>query len=77
MKDRVRKVNVSKMTKDQLKEVETNLAAKVNEIVQKAIDDANKYLSVYSMNAKMIIEINEIAKETKKTKQPKSDNLLG
>lgn len=65
MIDRTRKVDLNKMTREQADMIQDTLSLKMNEIVQKAIADANKYLNVYGIQAKMLIELNQIEEDTK------------
>jgi hypothetical protein len=58
-KQRVRKVSIEKLNEEQLQAVEQKLVEKINPIVQKAIQDANRFLEPYGLSAKMAFEVVE------------------
>jgi hypothetical protein len=64
LEERVRKVDVEKMSVEQADLVQKELSAKMNDIIQKAITEANKYLNIYGMSAKMAFQINKTGEET-------------
>jgi len=57
--ERNRKIDLNKIPDDQAKAVEETLSKKMTEIINKALEEANKYLNVYGMEAKMLLEITE------------------
>ena len=59
MKDRQRKVNVDKLSEQDLKKLEEKIGAKLRTIVDEAVIEANKILKVYGYSTKMQIVIEE------------------
>lgn len=71
--ERIRKVNVENLSDEQIKDIEKALSAKVLEITNKAMTEANRYLNVYGFEAKMLIQFNELkSKEKESLKQGKT-----
>lgn len=56
---RVRKVDVNKLSEEELKKLESAISDKIIKIINKANEEANKILSVYGMETQMIMEIKE------------------
>lgn len=56
---RVRKVDVEKLSDDELAKLQQVISDKVIKIINKANEDANKILSVYGMETQMVMEIKE------------------
>jgi hypothetical protein len=56
---RVRKVDVNKLSEEELAKLEKAISEKIIKIINKANEDANKILSVYGMETQMIMEIKE------------------
>ena len=56
---RVRKVDVNKLSEEELAKLQQAISDKVIKIINKANEDANKILSVYGMETQMIMEIKE------------------
>lgn len=67
MNERIRKVDVEKMTPDQADALSKQIGEKVRGIADKACDEANKILNIYGMQAKMqfVFEKLEINQKTK------------
>lgn len=57
--NRIRFVDVEKLTDEQLEVVREQLGSKVREIEDEACEKANKFLSVYGLEVKMKIVIQE------------------
>jgi hypothetical protein len=60
---RVRKVDVEKLSEEELTKLQEAISQKIIKIINKANEDANKILSVYGMETQMVMEIKE--KESK------------
>lgn len=60
---RVRKVDVEKMSEEELAKLQEAISQKIIKIINKANEDANKILSIYGMQTQMIMEIKEKDKE--------------
>jgi hypothetical protein len=56
---RVRKVDVSKLSDEQLEKLQKAISDKIIHIINKANEDANKILSIYGMETQMVMEIKE------------------
>lgn len=63
--NRTRFVDVESLPEDQLEQIQQQLGNKIREIVDQACEQANKFLNVYGMEAKMDIVIQELPKPTK------------
>ena len=65
LKERERKVDVSKLTPEQLSALEAQIGGKMREICDKACEEANRILAVYGMKAKMqfLVHDQELTKE--------------
>jgi len=63
MIDRKRKVDVEKLDDEQIEVVQDQVSAKIREITDKAVKDANKILAIYGLSCKMQIKIEESDKE--------------
>ena len=59
MIERQRSVDVDTLTDEQLQALTAALSEKIKIIVDKACADANRYLEVYNMHAKMQVVIQE------------------
>jgi hypothetical protein len=57
LKQRERKLDINKLSKEEFDALNTQLGGIVREICDKAVADANKYLNVYGLNAQMQIVI--------------------
>ncbi len=82
LKDRERKVDVNKMTPDQVDVLSAQIGEKVRNICDDAANRVNAILNIYGMSAKIAIKFNELPKAMKKSisgtkskKQPKDANL--
>lgn len=79
LKNRERKLDVEKLTLEQADALSVQISEKVKEINDKAINEANRFLNVYGMEAKMVIVIDKIGafapKKPKKTRKKKEANL--
>lgn len=56
---RVRKVDVNKLSEEELAQLQKAISDKIIKIINKANEEANKILSVYGMETQMIMEIKE------------------
>lgn len=56
---RVRKVDVEKLSEEELAKLQQAISEKIIKIINKANEDANKILSIYGMETQMIMEIKE------------------
>lgn len=57
LKERERKVDISKMSQEQVESISQQVGDKVRQICDEACEKANKILNIYGMNAKMQIVI--------------------
>ena len=62
--ERIRKVNVEKLSNEDLKNVEETISKKMIEITDRAIAEANRILGVYGYEAKMAIQFKPLEKES-------------
>jgi hypothetical protein len=56
---RVRTIDVDKLSSEQVQAIEKKLVEKINPIVAKAIEDANKFLNPYGLKALMSFEVTQ------------------
>jgi len=56
---RVRTIDVNKLSEEQISVIEEKLIEKINPIVVQAIMDANKFLNPYGLKAVMAFEITQ------------------
>lgn len=56
---RVRKVDVSKLSEEELQKLQAAISDKIIKIINKANEEANRILAVYGMETQMIMEIKE------------------
>ena len=73
LKERERKVDITKMSREQVDSISQQIGDKVREICDEAVLKANKILNIYGMSAKMQIVIDhpELAKAPPVQKEPK------
>lgn len=62
--NRTRTVNVDELSDEQLEVIQQQLSSKITGIIDKACEDANKFLNVYGLQAKMQIVIQPIETNT-------------
>lgn len=72
MIDRKRRIDVNKLTNEQLAELEAKLSEKVSLIVNTAVKEANKYLNVYGLEARMHLEIGHLGEFTENNQKNQS-----
>jgi hypothetical protein len=60
MINRQRKINVEKMSNEELEVLQAKISNKIISIVNNAVNEANKYLNVYGMEARMHLEIGQL-----------------
>lgn len=60
MINRERKVNVEKMSNEELEALQSKISNKISSIVNNAIKESNKYLNVYGLEARMHLEIGKL-----------------
>jgi hypothetical protein len=72
--ERFRKVDLNALDEDQLKQVESLLSAKVSDVVFKAVKEANEFLNVYGIQARMVMEISP--KEEHVNLKGEEDNVI-
>lgn len=83
LKDRERKIDVNKLSGDEVDNLSKQIGDKVREICDEAATKVNAILKIYGMNAKIAIQFDELPDAMKKTLQapqkrgrkPKQDNL--
>lgn len=61
--DRMKKVDLNKMSENELVELEVKLGNKTSEILNQASKDINKVLNIYGLQAKVSYVIEEIQGE--------------
>lgn len=66
LKDRERKVDVNKMSPEEVDVLSVQLGNKIRAICDEAVAKANEVLNIYGASAKMQIEINELPSEVAK-----------
>jgi hypothetical protein len=59
MEDRIRKVNINKMSDEELEALEERIGKKITNITDDAVEQANKILKIYGLRAKMQIVIEQ------------------
>lgn len=62
--DRIRRIDVEKLSDEDCKNIEDGLSKKIKEITEKAVSEANKYLNVYGMKAVMVIEFKPMEEQS-------------
>ena len=67
LRDRKRSVDLNKLSVEQAEEISNQLGEKIKQICDKACEEANRLLTIYSMTAKMQIVVQpvEIIQEEK------------
>lgn len=53
----VEKIDVEKLSEKELEKAQLKISNKLNKIIKKANDDANKFLDTYSMETEIVLEI--------------------
>ena len=72
MINRERKIDVNKLSNEQLEELQNKLSKKVSEIANNAVNEANKYLKVYGLEARMVLEIGTLGEFSKQEEKSQS-----
>lgn len=72
MINRERKINVDKMSNEELEALQAKLTDKISTIVNDAVSEANKYLKIYGMEARMHLEIGKLGEFSKQTQNGQS-----
>ena len=62
--ERIRKVDVKKLSEADLKNIEDGISKKMKEITDRAITEANRYLNIYGYQAVMAIEFKPLEEES-------------
>ena len=52
-------IDIEKLTEEQVIVIQEKLVAKLNPIIAKAVQDANKFLEPYGLSAKMEFQVTE------------------
>jgi hypothetical protein len=60
MEERIRKVDVSKLTPERADELSKQIGDKVVQIQAEALEKINKVLKVYGMQASLLVEIQKL-----------------
>jgi len=63
--NRERKINIENMAPEQIDELSKRLGDKIREICDKAVEESNKLLNIYGMNAKMMVTIESLNEKQK------------
>lgn len=58
--ERIKKVDLESVSEEQFEIIQEMLNKKMTEIVNKAVSDANKYLNVYGIQARMVLELKPV-----------------
>jgi hypothetical protein len=72
MINRQRKINVEKMSNEEIEALQAKIANKIISIVNNAVNEANKYLNVYGMEARMHLEIGKLGEFLKQKQNGQS-----
>lgn len=59
LKDRKREFNIDNMTPEEVEKLSIQIGGKIRDLVDKAVESANRILSIYGMKCKMQIVIDE------------------
>jgi len=71
LKDRERKIDISKMPMEEIKNLSEQLGTRCREICDDAANKMNAFLKIYGMNAKIAFQIDGLEeKEAKPAKAP-------
>ncbi len=68
---RERKVDLEKMSEEDLKNIEKELSKKIFQITDEAADKANQVLKIYGLKAKMLLQVTPITEEKTRKKKKK------
>lgn len=66
MVERNRSIDINKLSKEDIENLQVQIGAKVREICDEAVEKANRILNIYGMKAKMQIAVQGINEESKK-----------
>lgn len=69
LKDRERKIDISKMDKEAVDNLSIQIGEKVRQICDEAADRVNAILKIYGMSAKMAIQFDTLDNKTDKPKK--------
>lgn len=69
-KERVRKVDVNKMTEEQAAQLQKQIATEMARIMDEANTKCNEFLNIYGMQSKINYQITQLVEKTEK--KPKS-----
>jgi len=53
----VEKIDVEKLSEKELEKAQLKISNKLNKIIKKANEDANKFLDIYGMETEIVLEI--------------------
>lgn len=65
LKNRIRKVDMEKLTPEQAEELSNQIGAKLRELIDKTVEEANNFLKIYGMKAKMQVALEPLEQEPK------------
>jgi hypothetical protein len=65
VKDRVRKFNMSKLTKEEADQLGEQIGDKLRVLVDETVEKANNFLKIYGMKAKMQVALESLDEESK------------
>lgn len=67
--ERIRKVDLNKVSDDQLKNIQETIEASLENICKKAVEEANRLLNVYGMESTIRMDVMETPKPESLTKE--------
>lgn len=65
VKNRIRKVDLTKLTPEQAEQLGDQIGAKIREKVDQTVEEVNNFLKIYGMKAKMQIALEPLQEEPK------------
>lgn len=65
LKDRVRKVDMTKLTPEEADILSEQIGTKLRELVDRTVEEANTFLKIYGMRSKMQFALEQIEQEPK------------
>ena len=68
--ERVRSVDVSRLTPEDADRLSVQIGEKVRQICDQAVENANRLLNIYGMEAKMQFAVGKIGELTEKAEEP-------
>jgi hypothetical protein len=70
--ERIRKVDVSTLSKEQFVEIQAVISKKMEEIAKKAVEEANVLLNIYGMECTIRMDVQEQGKPQSSKKSRKA-----